>query len=72
MSFGSDRTVPLGKPGRGKEASDRSPRGRTCIEEGCSTILSTYNAAELCWLHAPAERPRPPSFSRAAGPRSRV
>ena len=69
MTFGSDRTVPFGKPGRGKDASDRSPRGRTCLEEGCTTILSTYNAAEKCWLHAPAVRLRPPTFTVS---RSRV
>ena len=72
MSFAADRTMPLGKPGRGKEASDRSPRGRTCFKEGCSTILSTYNAAELCWLHAPMERARPPTYSGRPVSRPRV
>jgi hypothetical protein len=24
-----------------------------CEHQGCETLLSTYNASEVCWLHAP-------------------
>ena len=43
----------FGPPERGKKAADRSPRGRMCEQPGCETILSTYNASPVCWLHAP-------------------
>ena len=43
----------LGVPMRGKEASARPARGRVCAAPGCDTVLSTYNATSLCWLHAP-------------------
>jgi hypothetical protein len=26
---------------------------RTCAAEGCSTVLSMYNASPLCWQHEP-------------------
>jgi len=48
----------LGSPTRGHEASARPSRGRACSEPGCTTILSTYNSADVCWLHAePSVRP---------------
>lgn len=43
--------VQVGVPERGKEAASRAARGRVCDREGCSTILSTYNASGTCWLH---------------------
>jgi hypothetical protein len=49
--------VQFGSPERGKDASSRASRGRMCLEAGCTTILSTYNASETCWLHTgPAYR----------------
>ncbi len=30
----------------------RSPKGRICQQEGCSTVLSAYNHTEYCSLHA--------------------
>lgn len=45
--------VQYGSPQAGKGAPARSDGGRLCSHEGCSTILSTYNAATTCWAHAP-------------------
>ena len=42
----------VGTPVRGKEASTRPARGRVCAYEGCTTILSTYNPAHECSVHA--------------------
>jgi hypothetical protein len=44
--------VQFGSPARGKEASSRPSAGRTCEQPGCTTVLSTYNAATRCWLHS--------------------
>jgi hypothetical protein len=60
MGFGSDGSALFGRPDRGKASSDRPARGRICSADGCSTILSTYNEAEVCWLHAPASPIRRP------------
>jgi hypothetical protein len=30
-----------------------------CLEPGCTTVISIYNEADRCWLHAEAPR-RPP------------
>jgi hypothetical protein len=60
MGFGGDTSALFGRPDRGKAVSDRAPRGRICSAEGCSTILSTYNEAEVCWLHAPVAPIRRP------------
>jgi hypothetical protein len=49
----NDPSVLFGAPKRGKEGSARPPRGRTCDEPGCATVLSTYNASDVCWLHTP-------------------
>lgn len=47
----------IGTPEHGHEAESRPSRGRTCNHQDCSTILSTYNSATECWLHAePAYR----------------
>jgi len=40
--------------------SDRIPaygRGRVCRESGCDTLLSTYNPALYCSVHAAAGTP---------------
>ena len=47
-------SVPYGAPLRGKSPQDRPPRGRTCGEPGCATVLSTYNRSATCFLHTPA------------------
>jgi len=53
MSGRSGRSSTLiGPPDHGKEAEARASRGRICNEDGCSTILSTYNSSKVCWLHA--------------------
>ncbi len=26
-------------------------RGRRCGKEGCTTVLSVYNPADVCWTH---------------------
>lgn len=44
-------TTAFGAPDRGKDASSRPERGRICGQDGCTTVLSTYNASETCWLH---------------------
>jgi hypothetical protein len=43
--------VALGAPLLGRKATSRSAPGRLCAEPGCSTVLSTYNSANDCWLH---------------------
>jgi len=45
-----------GVPKTGKETWRRPPPGRVCAYEGCSTILSSYNASPRCFAHA--ERPK--------------
>ncbi len=35
------------------EAASVGPDVRVCDAEGCSTVLSIYNAATYCWLHQP-------------------
>ena len=51
--MGRQQEAQLGTPVRGKEASTRPPIGRVCTQDGCATVLSTYNSSSLCWLHAP-------------------
>jgi len=47
----------IGPPEKGKGAESRPSRGRICIRDGCSTILTTYNHSKTCWLHSePAYR----------------
>jgi len=45
--------VAYGTPEVGKRATPRGARGRLCAHEGCTTILSTYNTATMCWQHMP-------------------
>ena len=42
----------FGTPDTGKAAKSRPPKGRLCQETGCTTVLSTYNASDHCFLHA--------------------
>jgi hypothetical protein len=47
----------FGTPGAGKKALQRPAKGRPCQEPDCTTLLSTYNASDHCFLHAtPAYR----------------
>ncbi len=41
----------VGPPGKGKGAESRASKGRMCSQEGCTTILSTYNPSKECWVH---------------------
>jgi hypothetical protein len=41
----------FGPPEPVNKAAWRSASGRVCDRQGCSTILSTYNASGTCWLH---------------------
>jgi hypothetical protein len=40
----------FGTPLRGKEMT-RAARGRLCDQDGCLTVLSTYNPSSSCFLH---------------------
>lgn len=53
----------FGKPTPRHGASTRPRSGRVCSEPGCATILSTYNADSVCWLHT--EPLRKPPLSNA-------
>lgn len=33
-------------------------KGRVCMDEGCSTVLSVYNHGKHCSLHQPMAVPR--------------
>jgi hypothetical protein len=49
--------IRYGPPDPGKKARHRPPKGRSCQQPGCATVLSTYNAADHCFIHsAPAFR----------------
>jgi hypothetical protein len=50
----SNQRTEFGAPARGRAAGDREPRGRSCGQIGCTTVLSTYNSSDHCWLHTPA------------------
>jgi hypothetical protein len=41
-----------GAPDPRKQAKHRPAKGRLCQEPGCDTVLSTYNAADHCYLHS--------------------
>jgi hypothetical protein len=57
MARSSRGNAQVGAPVRGKEAASRAPSGRVCEQEGCTTILSTYNRATHCSVHTePAYR----------------
>ncbi len=43
--------VHYGPPATGKGSHRRSEAGRSCLEPGCTTVLSTYNSSPTCWLH---------------------
>lgn len=58
----TDRTE-FGQPARGKGSADRPPRGRLCVQDGCTTVLSTYNSSDHCWLHTPVAYRHPLSHT---------
>ena len=44
---------------RGKLRAPKQHDGqRVCIEDGCTTKLSTYNKRDHCYAHAPTRFPR--------------
>jgi hypothetical protein len=46
-----------GTPERGKSAKLRPAKGRLCQHAGCTTVLSTYNGDDRCFVHvAPSFR----------------
>lgn len=51
--------VQYGTPQTGKSVMRRAATGRACVHPGCTTILSTYNAATTCWMHSPSSFRRP-------------
>ncbi len=51
--------IQLGTPLRGKRGAGRSGRGRQCDQDGCTTVLSTYNSSTTCWTHATPTYSRP-------------
>ncbi|HYH27742.1 MAG TPA: hypothetical protein VEA19_03075 [Actinomycetota bacterium] len=44
-------TTALGTP-TSRSSSKKAAAGRLCSAPDCSTILSTYNSSEACWVHA--------------------
>jgi hypothetical protein len=50
--------VPLkaSTPGERRPQGSVHPERRVCIEDGCSTVLSRYNAATHCWQHEAPHR----------------
>lgn len=53
MSSGSSsdsQSLAPARPRRGEILS--YGLGRTCQRAGCPTLLSRYNAGELCWTHS--------------------
>ncbi|HEX9299004.1 MAG TPA: hypothetical protein VF968_02620 [Actinomycetota bacterium] len=48
----TSRTQALfGTPTRLRDVAPQAKKGRPCSELGCSTLLSTYNTSDTCWLH---------------------
>jgi hypothetical protein len=62
MGAANARPLPVLSPGA-KPIEARGSRGRRCLEPGCTTVISIYNDADRCWLHAEPER-RPPLAQR--------
>lgn len=52
-------TARLGSSPREDQRIPRFLRGRVCAEEGCCTLLSTYNGAVYCWVHEAPRKFRP-------------
>ena len=55
MGINGRAGVTFGQPDRGRGKASRAAAGRTCDEDGCATILSTYNASTRCGIHEKAE-----------------
>ena len=43
--------VPFTAEPKPSEIPETFPKGRTCAERGCKTVLSSYNESERCSLH---------------------
>lgn len=41
------------RPGLTRSRPRTYATGRVCVADGCRTLLSRYNRAELCWQHEP-------------------
>jgi hypothetical protein len=59
MAKATGGNVQFGPPARGKDAGSRSSTGRLCDAPGCTTVLSTYNSSNTCWLHTGASTRHP-------------
>jgi hypothetical protein len=57
MLRNGDKATQFGPPAAGRGAASRPARGRVCEDPDCGTILSTYNSADLCWMHERAPFP---------------
>lgn len=54
IGFDQDRLRLLGsRPGMSGRRQPTFGKDRVCGSEGCGTVLSRYNQAELCWQHEP-------------------
>ena len=54
----TSKGVEYGSPLAGKGVLQNT-RNRLCEHPGCTTVLSTYNSATTCWLHAQPQLRRP-------------
>jgi len=41
----------FGTPTRVRDVAPQAGKGRHCSVFGCTTLLSTYNTSDTCWLH---------------------
>ena len=54
IGFDQDRLRLLGsRPGMSGRRQATFGQDRVCGSEGCDTVLSRYNQADLCWQHEP-------------------
>jgi hypothetical protein len=54
LSLTGDGVALRGLSAGPRRASRTYTRKRVCAAEGCSTLLSMYNASRLCWQHEPS------------------
>jgi hypothetical protein len=55
----SNTSTQFGTPTKARDRVVSARKGRHCAEPGCPTLLSTYNPAETCYLHAPSSTRHP-------------
>ena len=53
LSFADESVTLRGIRATPRRASRTYEGKRTCAAQGCSTLLSRYNASKLCWQHEP-------------------